>query len=88
MLILAPVMLPEPGSVPVNLEIQARLVDFAETRFNQRSAIEETELFELTESICDVHGQLKVTNRLRSVDGATIALAVIYQSFSERKELL
>ncbi|KAF2024546.1 toxin biosynthesis regulatory protein AflJ [Setomelanomma holmii] len=86
-LIVAPVMLPEPGSVAVNLEVQARLLDFAEMRFNQGSAMEVTELFQLTESTCDAHGRLMVTNRLRSADGATIALAAQYQSFSERTEL-
>lgn len=88
LLILAPTMLPEPGSVPINLEVQARLLDFAAMQFNQKSAIEVTELFKLTESIFDSHGRLMVTNRLRSADGATIALAVKYQSFSERSELV
>lgn len=87
LLILAPIMLPEPGSVAVNLEVQARLIDFAEMQFNQRGAVEVTELFKLTESICDVHGRLMVTNRLRSADGATIALAVKYQSFAGNNDL-
>ncbi|KAF2847104.1 toxin biosynthesis regulatory protein AflJ [Plenodomus tracheiphilus IPT5] len=87
-LIVAPVLLPEPGSVPVNMEVQARIIDFAEIQFNKRSAMEVTELFQLTESICDAHGRLIVTNRLRSVDGATIALAVQYQSLSERTEFV
>ena len=88
LLILAPKMLPEPGSVALNLEVQARLLDFAEMQFNQKSAVEVTELFKLTESICDAHGRLMVTKRLRSADGATIALAVKYQAFAERSELI
>ncbi|CAE7178409.1 hypothetical protein CFE70_005864 [Pyrenophora teres f. teres 0-1] len=88
LLILAPKMLPEPGSVALNLEVQARLLDFAEMQFTRKSAVEVTELFKLTESICDAHGRLMVTKRLRSADGATIALAVKYQAFSERSELV
>ncbi|KAI8934151.1 hypothetical protein NX059_008905 [Plenodomus lindquistii] len=87
-LILAPAMLPEPGSVAVNLEVQARILDFVEMRLNQRSAVEVTELFQLTESICDAHGRLMVTNRLRSVDGATVGLAVQYQSFAGPRKLV
>lgn len=87
LLILAPTMLPEPGSVAINLEVQARLLDFAEMQLNSKSAVEVTELFKMTESICDGQGRLMVTNRLRSVDGATVALAVKYQSFKELDEL-
>lgn len=88
LLILAPKMLPEPGSVAVNLEVQARLLDFAEMQFHHKSAVEVTELFKLTESICDASGRLMVTKRLRSADGATVALAVKYQSCTERNELM
>lgn len=88
LLILAPKMLPEPGSVALNLEVQARLLDFAEMQFNHKSAVEVTELFKLTESICDAHGRLMVTKRLRAADGATIALAIKYQTLTEPDELI
>ncbi|RMZ73883.1 O-methyltransferase family [Pyrenophora seminiperda CCB06] len=88
LLILAPKMLPEPGSVALNSEVQARLLDFAEMQFNRKSAVEVTELFKLTESICNAHGRLMVTKRLRSAEGSTIALAVKYQAFGEHSELV
>lgn len=80
LLILAPTLLSEPGSVAVNLEVQARLRDLTNLQLNNESALEVTELFKLTESVSDQHGRLIVANRLRSPDGATIALAVKYQS--------
>ncbi|KAL6702828.1 hypothetical protein ACN47E_000914 [Coniothyrium glycines] len=80
LLILAPALLPEPGSVAVNLEVAARLLDFADRQFGSPGAIEVSELFRLTESVRDAHGGLMVANRLRSADGGTVALVVKYQA--------
>jgi hypothetical protein len=88
LLILAPTLLPEPGSIEINLEVQARLRDFANLQLSNESALEVTELFKLAESVCDRHGRLMVTNRMRSPDGATIALAVQYQSFADSCHIL
>jgi hypothetical protein len=87
LLILAPAMLPEPGSVAVNLETQARLLDFADTHLTGQGAMEVFELYRLTDGICDARGKLVVKSRVRSADGATIALVVKYQ-FCESVELI
>lgn len=86
LLILAPALLPEPGSVAVNVEVQARLRDFANLQFGNESALEVTELFKLVESVGDRHGRLIVTKRLRAPTGATIALAMKYQSIVDNNQ--
>ena len=88
LLILAPVILPEPGSVAVNLETQARLLDFANTHLTGQGAMEVSELVRLTESVCDTRGRLVVKSRVRSADGTTIGLVVKYQSSCESAELV
>jgi hypothetical protein len=88
LLILAPTLLPEPGSVAVDLEVQARLRDFANLQLSNEYALEVTELIKMTESVCDHHGRLIVTSRIRSLDGATIALAVQYQTFADNHQFL
>ena len=81
LLIVAPTLLPEPGSVDVNLEIQARLRDFSHLQVNNEGALEVSELAGLIASVSDQNGKLVATNRLRSTNGATIALVVQYQPF-------
>jgi hypothetical protein len=88
LLILAPALLPEPGSVAVNIETQTRLLDFADTHLTGKGAMEVSELHKLAEGICDARGRLVVKNRLRSADGATIALVVKYQTSCESVELI
>ena len=69
-----------PGSVAVNVEVQAQLRDIAHLQLGNESALEVTKLAKVIEAVCDRHGRLIVTNRLRSLNGATIALAMQYQS--------
>lgn len=73
-------MLPEPGSVPVDVEVQARLKDFAFLQLRNESAPEFMELAALVEGTGDWQGRLAVVNRLRSAKGATIALVVQYRA--------
>lgn len=87
LLILAPAMLPEPGSVAINVETRVRLLDFTDMHLTGNGAMEVSELYKLTESISDARGKLVVKNRVRSADGATIALVVKYQS-CESAELI
>ena len=82
LLIIAPTLLPEPDSGEVQMEVQARLRDFAHLLLSNESALEVTELVKLIEGVWNVNGKLVVTNRLRSASGATIALAVQHQSFA------
>ncbi|EMD93908.1 hypothetical protein COCC4DRAFT_31081 [Bipolaris maydis ATCC 48331] len=87
LLILAPAMLPEPGSVAINVETRVRLLDFTDMHLTGNGAMEVSELYKLTESISDARGKLVVKNRVRSADGATIALVAKYQS-CENGELI
>ncbi len=83
LLILAPPLLPEPGTVDINDEVRARIFDFTNLQLTNDSALEVMELFKLVESVCDTHGMLMVTGRLRSLNGATIALTLKYRSFAD-----
>lgn len=82
LLVLAPTLLPEPGSVNANVEVQARLRDLAHLQLSNEGALEVTELVQLVQGVSDRHGRLMVTNHLRSLDGATAALAVQYGPFA------
>lgn len=81
LLIVAPTLLPEPGSVDVNIEVQARLRDFSHLQLENEGALEVSELARLIANVSDQNGKLIATNRLRSTNGATIALAAQYQPF-------
>ena len=83
LLIVSPTLLPEPGSVTLDVEVQARLRDFASLQLENESALEVPELMRIVESIGDRSGRLVLTNRLRSRNGATIALTLMYQSVSD-----
>lgn len=82
LMIVAPTLLPEANSGEIKMEVQARLQDFAHLLLSNESAWEVTELMKLIDGVCNEHGKLVVTNRLRSASGATIALAVQHQSFT------
>lgn len=78
LMLLAPPLLPEPGSVPLHMEVQARVRDFAQIQLSNESAFEVSELIGLVNGFGDSHGKFVVTEQLRSVEGATVALAVSY----------
>lgn len=82
LLIVAPTLLPEPGSVDLGVEVQARLRDFSHLHLGNESALEVAELARLIEGVSDQSGRLVISNRLCSASGAAIALAAQYQSFS------
>lgn len=80
-LVVAPKLLPEPGSVPVEVEAHARMQDFAALSLGQEGALEVSELVKLVEEVCDVHGSLIVAEHIRKDNGATVGLKVRHQSF-------
>ncbi|KAK6397631.1 hypothetical protein LTR81_025692 [Elasticomyces elasticus] len=86
-LIVAPTLLPEANSGQVDLEVQARLQDFAHMLLNNESAWEVGELMKLVDEVFDKHGRLVVVDRLQSAGCATVALvpstAHIYASARE-----
>ncbi|KAK5680875.1 hypothetical protein LTS10_006633 [Elasticomyces elasticus] len=81
-LILAPTLLPEANSGQVDLEVQARLQDFAHMLLNNESAWEVSELMKLVDEVFNMHGRLVVVDRLQSTGCATIALVVQYRLYA------
>ena len=78
-LILAPPLLPEPGTVGSIVEAMARLRDLSRLQLTNESGLELGELIEMVNSVHDSKGRLIVVNKLRSRDGATVALGVKYE---------
>ena len=83
-LILAPRLLPEPGSVAPDVEAMARLHDFTKLQLTNEREMEMEELVDIVNSVHDNKGRLIVVNKLRSPDSATVALGVKYQLYSDR----
>ncbi|KAK5713213.1 hypothetical protein LTR15_011576 [Elasticomyces elasticus] len=81
-LIVAPTLLPEANSGQVDLEVQARLQDFAHILLNNESAWEVSELMKLVDEVVNMHGRLVVVDRLQSAGCATIALVVQYRLYA------
>ena len=78
-LILAPPLLPEPGAVAPTVEAMARLQDLSCLQLTNESGLELGELIEMVNGVHDSKGRLVVANRLRSRNGATVALGVKYE---------
>ncbi|KAF2272828.1 O-methyltransferase family protein [Westerdykella ornata] len=88
-LLLAPPILPEPGSVEAERETMARLSDLSRLQLCNQPAFELDVLVEMIQSVRDASGGLVVVTKLRSCDNATAALAVRYQACGgivERRE--
>lgn len=83
LLILAPPLLPEPGSVSPHVETQARVRDFAQLQLTSDGALELSELYGIVQSVDDSDGTLAVCNEMRSKQGHVVGLTVKYQSHSE-----
>ncbi|KAK5706867.1 hypothetical protein LTR97_001859 [Elasticomyces elasticus] len=81
-LIVAPTLLPEANSGQVDLEVQARLQDFAHILLNNESAWEVSELMKVVDEVVNMHGRLVVVDRLQSAGCATIALVVQYRLYA------
>lgn len=86
-LILAPRLLPEPGTVDPDVEAIARLRDLSLLQLANEREIEMAELVDILNSIRDSMGQLVVVNKLRSHNNATVALGVKYQAYANHHEL-
>ncbi|CZT15474.1 uncharacterized protein RCC_01330 [Ramularia collo-cygni] len=79
-LIVAPRLLPQPGSVAVQVEAGARLRDFACVQLNNQCALEVDELAALIDSTANLYGRPVVITHMRDQTGATVALAVKFDS--------
>lgn len=82
-LILAPPLLPEPGTVDPDVEAMARLRDLCCLQLHNECELELDELIDMVTSVRDSRGQLVVVNKLRSSDGATMALGIKYHAFAD-----
>lgn len=85
-LILAPPILPEPGSVESDAEIMARLQDLTRFQLFNETAFELDVLIGVISSVRDASGGLVVVNKLRSSNNATVALGVRYQPYGSPGE--
>jgi hypothetical protein len=81
-LILAPPLLPEPGTVDPDVEAMARLRDLSRLQLTNECGLELDELIEMINSVHDSRGRLVVVNKLRSRNSATVALGVRYQAYA------
>ena len=84
MLILTTHLLPSPGSIadPAT-EARARSRDLILRQLTNQGEIELEELLDMIDTIRDSVGKLAVTSKLRSGNGAIIALVVEYQMYAE-----
>lgn len=82
-LILAPRLLPEPGSVDPDVEAVARMRDLSRLQLTNEYEIELSELIEMVNSVHDSRGRLVVVNKLRSSNNVTVALGVKYQPYTD-----
>ncbi|KAL8792411.1 MAG: hypothetical protein Q9195_005025 [Heterodermia aff. obscurata] len=85
-LILAPGLLPEPGTVDSEVDAMARLHDLSILQLTDECAMEMGEVVELVNEIHDSMGRLVVVNQLRSRNSATVALGVKYQAYAENQK--
>ena len=82
-LILAPGLLPDPGTVDSDVDAMARLHDLSVLQLTDECAMEMGEVMDLVNSVHDSMGRLVVVNQLRSRNSATVALGVKYQAYAE-----
>lgn len=83
-LVLAPRLLPEPGSVDADVEATARLHDLSRRQLVDEGDMEMGELVEMVSSVHDSMGCLEVVNKLRLRNTATMALGVKCQAYIDR----
>ncbi|KAL9066490.1 MAG: hypothetical protein Q9161_007553 [Pseudevernia consocians] len=82
-LILAPPLLPEPGTVDPDVEAMARLRDLSRLQLTNECGLELDELIEMVNSVHDSRGRLVVAHKLRSPNSATVALGVKYEAYAD-----
>ena len=80
-LILAPPLLPEPGTVDPDVEAMARVRDLSRLQLTNQCGLELVELIEMVNSVHDSRGQLVVVSKLRSRNNITVALGVKYEAY-------
>jgi hypothetical protein len=79
-LILPSCLLPEPGSVELDVEAMARIRDLSRLQLSNEHEIEITELVEWVNSVYDSQGLLVVVNKLCLRNSWTMGLVIKYQT--------
>ena len=81
-LIVAPPLLPEPGSVHPDVEATARLHDLSRIQMsNQGGGIEFGEFMELISTVRDNYGRLVVSQKLRYRNETVAAVTIKYELY-------
>lgn len=78
-MIVAPPLLPEPGSVRPEIEAEARARDLTGLQLAQETGLELSELIEIVNGFGDRDGRLAVVNRIRFDNGMAAAVSVKYE---------
>ncbi|KAF2723081.1 hypothetical protein K431DRAFT_302017 [Polychaeton citri CBS 116435] len=81
-LILAPPLLPEAGTVDLDIEAMARTQDLCRLQLTGHCDLELSELIGIVSSVHDGSGRLIVVSKLRSTNSFTVALGVRYQAYT------
>jgi hypothetical protein len=82
-LVLAPCLLPEPGTVEADVEAMARLRDLTMMQLANDREMDAAELMELISNVHDNMGRLVVVNKLQSRSSSTVALEIKYRSYAD-----
>ena len=86
-LVLTARLLPESGTVGLDVEAMARLRDLSLLQLANEREIEMSELMDMLDSVSDSMGRLVLVNKFRSGNSATVALRVRYQAYADRQGL-
>lgn len=78
-LIVAPPLLPEPGSVSSEVEAEARARDLTCLQLAQETKLELSELIEMVNACKDRDGRLTVVNKIQFDNGVAAAVSVKYE---------
>ena len=83
-LVLAPRVLPEPGSIDSNVEAAARAHDLTQSQLASERELEMGELMDIVNSVHDSKGWFVVVNKYCSRNSATVLLSIKYQAYGDR----
>ena len=82
-LLLAPRLLPEPGTVEPAVEASARVRDLCRLQLANEREMEIGEIVEMVNTVHDDVGRLVVVNKLRSRDSESVAMGIKYQAYGD-----
>ncbi|KAI9727723.1 MAG: hypothetical protein M1828_005951 [Chrysothrix sp. TS-e1954] len=81
-IILAPPLLPEPATIGPEDETLVRLYDLYHLQLSNESKLELEELMKVVNSVYDDEGRLVIAHKLRSCNGALVAVGISYEAKS------